>query len=308
MTASCTWTIWGLDASLVVTEPRRLADARSIVEIILSDVDRACSRFRPDAELYSKSIRRGRPTTISPTLATLVDAALAAARASDGAVDPTVGRVLVSLGYDRDLAAVCADTDRSPHPETVSIGLRVADHSMVRRHVDTLTVPEGITLDLGATAKAVAADLAADAVAVEIGCGVLVELGGDIAARGQTPLGGWQVVVDDGPGEPRTQIGLHGDCAVATSSTLHRRWRHGGRSMHHIIDPATGLPAEPCWRTATVVAGRCVDANTVSTACIVKGATGADWVASSGLPARLVAADRSVIAHNGWPQPTGLAA
>ncbi|GAA1458664.1 FAD:protein FMN transferase [Williamsia maris] len=309
MTAACTWQIWGLDASLTVTDPRRLSDARVIVEKILDDVDRACSRFRPDAELYGKSIRRGRPTRISPALRTLVDAALDAARASDGAVDPTVGQALVSLGYDRDLAAVLADPAQADRGDGMPrIRIRPADHTLIRRHGDTLAVPEGITLDLGATAKAVAADLAADVIADEIGCGVMVSLGGDIAARGETPTGGWQVTVDDGPGEPRTQIALQGDCAVATSSTLHRRWRHRGTSMHHIIDPATGLPAEVRWRTVTVVARRCVDANTVSTACIVKGDAGADWVAATGLPARLIAADRSVIGCNGWPAPDQLAA
>ncbi|GGF18474.1 FAD:protein FMN transferase [Williamsia phyllosphaerae] len=307
MTATCTWRIWGLEASLTVTDPHRLGEARSIVDTIVADVDRACSRSRPDAELYGRSIRRGRPTRISPALCTLVDAALDAARASDGAVDPTVGRALVSLGRNRHLATESGRPEQAAHADgTLHVG--PADHTVIRRHGDMLVVPEGITLDLDATAKAVAADLAADVIADEIGCGVMVDLGGDIAARGETPVGGWQVTIDDGPDEPRTQIALQGDCAVATSSTLHPRWRHRGRSMHHIIDPATGLPAEERWRTVTVVAGRCVDANTVSTACIVKGAAGADWVAATGLPARLVAADRSIIGCNGWPAPDRLAA
>ncbi|MGU3291057.1 FAD:protein FMN transferase [Williamsia sp. M5A3_1d] len=309
--ATSTWRVWGLEASLVVTDGDRLPEARDIVDAVLADVDAACSRFRPDTELYSRSIRRGRPTRITPVLATLVDAALDAARASDGAVDPTIGRRLIALGYDRDLADMVADraAGLSAGP---SVHVHEADHTMIRRHGDTLTVPEGVLLDLGATAKAVAADLAADVIADEIGCGAMVDLGGDISARGQAPAGGWQILVQDLPAaggcEPAAQIGLVGDCAVATSSTLRRQWTHKGRSVHHIIDPRTGDPASRHWRTVTVVARRCVDANTLTTGAVVKGAAGQQWIESTGLPARLVAADGTVIGLGGWPQDAEMAA
>ncbi|MGJ0118849.1 FAD:protein FMN transferase [Williamsia sp. MIQD14] len=310
-TATSTWPVWGLEASLVVTDPARLGEARAIVDAVLADVDAACSRFRPDAELYGRSIRRGRPTRITPVLATLVDAALDAARASDGAVDPTIGRRLIALGYDRDFADVLADR-ASGLTAGPSVAVHEADHTMIRRHADTLTVPEGVLLDLGATAKAVAADLAADVIADEIGCGAMVNLGGDISARGQAPAGGWQILVQDlpvaGGSEPATQIGLVGDCAVATSSTLRRQWNHRGRTVHHIVDPSTGQPASGQWRTVTVVARRCVDANTLSTGAIVKGAAGQRWIESTGLPARLVAADGTVIGTGGWPRDAEMAA
>ncbi|MEH3153837.1 MAG: FAD:protein FMN transferase [Gordonia paraffinivorans] len=305
-TASAHWSVWGLDASVTVTDPSVLDDARAIVETVLDDVDRACSRFRDDAELYSSSIRRGRPTAISPMLATLVDAALAAAHASEGAVDPTVGQRLVALGYDRDLETL-ADPARPAGPTRRFGRSRFAAHrahaGMVTRRRDTLTVPEGVMLDLGATAKAVAADLAADVVASRAGTGVLVDLGGDIATRGAHPIGGWQILVDDGPGQPRAQIAVTGDCGVATSSTLHRRWRDAdGVERHHIIDPRTGFPAEERWVTVTVAARRCVDANTAGTACIVNGRDGADFVTGTGLPARLVSAEGAVTVLGGWPE------
>lgn len=306
-----TWQVWGLEASLVVTDPDRLVEARAVVDSVLADVDAACSRFRPDAELYGRSIRRGRPTRITPVLAILVDAALDAARASGGAVDPTIGRRLVALGYDRDFADVVADR-ASGLTAGPSVAVHEADHTMIRRHADTLTVPEGVLLDLGATAKAVAADLAAEVIADEIGCGAMVNLGGDISARGDAPSGGWQILVQDVPAdgrtEPAAQIGLVGDCAVATSSTLRRQWTHKGRSVHHIIDPRTGEPAARHWRTVTVVARRCIDANTLTTGAIVKGAAGQHWIESTGLPARLVAADGTVVGLGGWPQDAEMAA
>ena len=91
---------------------------------------------------------------------------------------------------------------------------------------------------------------------------------------------------------------------VATSSTTVRRWTRGGIVLHHIIDPATGLPAAGRWRTASIVAGTCVDANVAATAAIVMGDSAIEWLTAKGLPARLV--DRDGIVHrvSGWPAPS----
>ena len=93
--------------------------------------------------------------------------------------------------------------------------------------------------------------------------------------------------------------------ALATSSTTIRRWRRGDRTYHHLIDPRTGGPVDSPWRTASVVAGTCVDANTAATAAIVKGGEAIDWLEAAGLPARLVAGDGSVTRLGGWPTPSG---
>ncbi len=121
---------------------------------------------------------------------------------------------------------------------------------------------------------------------------------------GQAPHGGWEIHVTDdhrdGPMAPGQRISVAGG-AVATSSTIARRWRHGGRDMHHIIDPQSGEPVCSPWRTVTVAAASCVDANAASTAAIVKGDAAPAWLASLGLPARLVRQDGSVLAAAGWP-------
>jgi thiamine biosynthesis lipoprotein len=164
-------------------------------------------------------------------------------------------------------------------------------------------LPAGIRLDLGATAKALAADRAAAAAArAGGGAGVLVSLGGDIALGGPAPAAGWAVhVAEDhraGPDAPGQTIALRSG-GLATSSTTVRRW---GPGAHHIIDPATGLPAGGCWRTASVAAGSCVDANIASTAAIVRGASAAAWLAEWRMPARLVGRDGAVLAVAGWPR------
>jgi thiamine biosynthesis lipoprotein len=131
---------------------------------------------------------------------------------------------------------------------------------------------------------------------------VLVSLGGDIAVDGPAPGAGWAVrVAEDhraGPDAPGQTIALRSG-ALATSSTTVRRW---GPGAHHIIDPATGLPAEGPWRTVSVAAASCVDANIASTAAIVRGASAASWLAQRGMPARLVGRDGAVLEVAGWPR------
>ena len=175
-----------------------------------------------------------------------------------------------------------------------------------------LRLPRGVELDLGSTGKALAADLAADAaLRASGGGGVLVSLGGDISVAGTPPEGGWNVLVTDdshspldGPGE---SIAIR-DGAVATSSTTVRRWTSGGVEMHHILDPRTGRPAESPWRTVSVAAATCVDANIAATAALIRGADAPEWLAGCGLAARLVTEDGAVARIGGWPAPRAVAA
>jgi len=171
----------------------------------------------------------------------------------------------------------------------------------------TVCVMQGVEIDLGATAKALASDLAAAAALEAVGSGgVLVSLGGDIALAGDAPAGGWAVQTSEDSGAPLDEseetITIQSG-GIATSSITVRRWSRGGVVLHHIIDPATGAPASGPWRTASVVAGSCVDANIAATAAIVMGEAAIAWLAANKLPARLV--DRDGIVHRlaGWPAP-----
>jgi thiamine biosynthesis lipoprotein len=89
---------------------------------------------------------------------------------------------------------------------------------------------------------------------------------------------------------------------LATSGTAARRWQRGGRQFHHLIDPATGAPAAPCWRTVTVAARTCLSANVASTASVILGAAAPAWLAQRGLHARLVTEDGAVVATGDWPE------
>lgn len=291
----------GTSAVLVVTEPAMLPAAERVLRRTLNDIDNACSRFRPDSEISRVLAGSGRATTVSPLLARALGVAMGAAEATDGLVDPTVGAAVSALGYDRDFTEVSQD-DPAPVAEAAAAPgwWRVRFDPRSRQVV----VPRGVLLDLGATAKALAADLAAQAAAVEAGCGALVSLGGDLAVAGSPPDGGWRV----GIGDDHVRADVDPDVVVtiaagglATSSTSRRRWRRGGRTVHHIIDPRTGDVAAAVWRTVSVTARSCVDANTASTAAIVLGVEAPGWLAGRGLPARLVGTNGEIVTVAGWP-------
>src|ERR1700724_862020 len=266
--ASADWKALGTMVQLIVTDPVRLADGRRLLEADLAAVDAACSRFRSDSELVALDSVPG-PVEVSPLLAQALAVAMRAARLTDGDVAPAVGAAMSAIGYDRDFPLVPASGPAVTLTVRSVPGWRQVQFDEQSR---ILALPPGVRLDLGATAKAWAADRAAARRAAALGCGVLVSLGGDIAVAGGTPPGGWRVRVQDVTGRPEDPpVGPSAVVAIrdggrATSSTTARRWRRGGDVLHHILDPRTGLPAPACWRTVSVAAASCADANTASTA------------------------------------------
>ena len=287
---------------VVVTRPERLATAKAAADKVIAAIDEAASRFRDDSELSRLNHDPGRTVRVSALLAKALAAGLRGARLTDGAVDPTVGSAVRLAGYDRDFDSVPADglpiqliVSRVP-------GWQAIEFDEAAR---TVRVPQGVEIDLGATAKALAADLAAAAAQeASDGGGVLVSLGGDIAVAGEPPAEGWSVQTSEDShariDEDEETITIQSG-GIATSSTTVRRWTRGGVELHHIIDPATGMPAEGPWRTVSVVAGSCVDANIASTAAIVMGDSAIAWLTANRLRARLVSHDGTVHRISGWP-------
>jgi thiamine biosynthesis lipoprotein ApbE len=290
---------------VIVTHGPDLASAKSAVDEVVRAVDLAANRFHEDSELSRLNATPGRDVVISSLLTKLIAAALRGARLTGGAVDPTVGSAVKLAGYDADFAAVPADgmaidlvVSRIPGWQAI-----VFDEA-----ARTVRLPRAVDLDLGATAKALTSDLAAAAALARIGRGgVLVSLGGDISVAGEPPAEGWLIQASEDSGAPIEEgeetISIRSG-GIATSSTTVRRWTRGGVALHHIIDPATGLPSEGPWRTATVVAATCVDANIASTAAIVMGEAAIQWLEAGRLPARLVDRTGSVHRLSGWPKPS----
>ena len=279
----------GTTARVLVTTAQRLGDAVEVVSAQLEQLDDVASRFRADSEVAA--LASGRPTAVSPLLLALVQAALRAARMTGGAVDPTVGGTLSALGYDRDFPAVPAE---SAGPLVVR---RVPGWWAVE--VDpaagTVRVPAGVVLDLGATAKAYAADRAAP------------------ATRPPRPAAAcWSrsAATSRSPGRPgrRLAVRLVHDAAGTDPDLPAVRIRAGGLppprprsgtggaaavALHHIVDPVTGLPADTPWRTVSVAAAACLDAQIAADRD--DGAAGADRLAAdAGSPPGWSAADGAV--------------
>jgi FAD:protein FMN transferase len=300
--AAADWTAWTCRVRVAVTDPTALDEARDLVTDLLADVDQAASRFREDSELAALDRANGEWTTISPLFTELLAVALRAARLTDGDVDPTVGGALVGLGYDRAVPEISVDriVVATPAPGWHTIELDEA--------AGRVRVAPGVRLDLGATAKAWTADTAAGAVTAATGSGCLVSIGGDIAVAGPAPDGGWRIRIEDVTGDPdaeptgpSTVVTLH-DGGLATSSVRARRWQRDGLWLNHLVDPRTGLPPVPAWRTSSAAAATCVDANVLSTAAVVRGHRVWSLLREAHLPVRLVTPDGQVLTAGGWPE------
>jgi FAD:protein FMN transferase len=294
------WSALGTYVQLVVAGPGALGDARREADVLLDEVDRACSRFRPDSDLVRANAAAGSWVRVSPLLVSALQAALDAARESDGLVDPTIGRSLEALGYDRDYA----ELQEGDGPAAVPVPARLRAWQEVAVDPDgAVLVPQDVVVDLGAVGKAYAADLLAARLVSRVGVDCVVSLGGDVAVGARGDGGGhpWQVAVAEGAAQAPAQVVTIDRGGLATSTTTQRRWLRGGRTVHHLLDPRTGRPIEGTWRTASVVAADCLRANTASTASLVRGEQAVAWLEARGLPARLVAQDGAVRTVCGWP-------
>jgi FAD:protein FMN transferase len=303
--ATATWEALGTSVVLRVSDAAALEQARAAVERELEQIDRACSRFRSDSELSRVNAGAGRPVRAAPLLIEALEVAMRAAALTDGDVDPTVGRALELAGYDRDWRLLTPPGEEPERMAPVIARVRSGWRTVaIDRASCTIRLPAGVRLDLGATAKAWAADRAARAASAVNGCGTLVSLGGDIATCGTAPAGGWRIHVTDDhrsdPSAPGQTVFIHSG-GLATSSTAVRRWSHAGHTMHHIIDPATEAPVARTWRTVSVAAADCTDANIAATAALVRAGAAPAWLAGQGLPARLSGWDGRVRTVGSWP-------
>lgn len=293
-----TFSVWGLSGTLATEHPHQMRDAEKRLWERLSEFDAACNRFCPDSELSRLNQRPGEIVPISDTLERALVSALDARDATEGLCDPSVLPALLALGYDVDYDELRRRdhvTRRSPVPSlgAESVVLDLINH--------TATLAPGCQLDLGASAKALVADVVADDIAPT--GGVVVELGGDVAVRGHGPQGLWAIGVSDSlhlsGREPRVGI-EHG--GIATSSITARTWRADGRTLNHVIDPRTGECANGPYVSATISANSCALANAFATAALLWGEEAGYHVAQAGWSGRLVRRDRSVEYVGGWPE------
>jgi thiamine biosynthesis lipoprotein len=291
----------GTTAIVAVTESTVADRAQRILRDELVAIDRACSRFRTDSELSELHRAHGSPVKVSALLYDAVAVACDVAQRTAGAVDPTVGAAIESLGYDRDFDELDAHGTELVTPPRPAPGWWQIE---LDARLRTVRVPFGTHLDLGASAKAFVADRAVQRIAHALHTGALVSIGGDVAIAGTAPEGGWAIGIAPDSSQSVDdvdQVISIDRGAVATSSTSVRTWQRGPRRLHHIIDPATGECVRAYWTLVSISGDSCVDANAASTAAIVWGELAVPNLNVLGLPGRLVRHDGLTMTVNGWP-------
>jgi thiamine biosynthesis lipoprotein len=291
----------GTTATVVVPGPAAADNAERVLAAELAAIDLACSRFREDSELEMVHANAGRPVEVGHLLFEALSVAVQAAERTGGAVDPTIGNAIAALGYDADLDEVRA---RPPAPPRALGPVAGYQHVQLDPATRTVRIPRGVRLDLGSTAKALAADRAAARIARETGSGALVSLGGDVAVAGPPPAGGWAVGIARESSTPAGRVDqvvaiTHG--GLASSATAVRSWRAGDREVHHIVDPRTADCVAPYWVLVSATGSSCVAANVVTTAAIVWGEQAPAKLARFDQSVRLVRFDGEVVSVNGWP-------
>ena len=242
-------------------------------------LERRWSRFLAASDVSRMNRAAGVAVAVSPATVTLLELALDGWRLTGGRFDPTVLPALLSAGYDRTFAEVAASPGE-PGPAVPAAG---CDGIVVDELGSRVTLPPGLGIDLGGIAKGHTADLVVEELLAAGARGALANLGGDVRAEGEPPDGrdAWTVAVADPFDAARdvATVRLAGGAVVTTSRTR-RRW--GIHGAHHLIDPATGAPAEGGVAAVTVVAGTGAWAEVLAKAAFVAGAGRAAGVVRDG--------------------------
>ncbi len=264
------WRYSAMGTTLTVLAPKVAPGAGPLVQALFDEWDCRFSRFRPDSELSLVNASSGRPVPVSQAFAEVTRAALAAAAATDGLFDPTLGARIVALGYDRTFAELPADRSISRALAPWASGAWRS--IVVDPEAHTVRVPFGAALDFGGIAKGMAVDAAIELLASLWEGPVAVDAGGDLAVRGTPPgLDAWPIALVDADDAPTVRLD---NGALASSSIARRRWRVGHEERHHLLDPRTGEPAASGLRAVSVVAPSCRVAEVAAKVALLLGPEG----------------------------------
>ncbi len=222
------------------------------------------TRFSQASELSRLNAAAGRWVRVTPDLRALLRECLRAYEVSGGLVHAATLPALLAAGYTRDLALGPTEVMRAPPPlAPLPELLQIRD--------DEARLAPGTGIDLGGIAKGWMADLLAE----RLGASCVVNLCGDLYARGGGEDGaGWPVGFGD-------KTVLLADKGAATSGTTKRSW---GSGLHHLIDPRTGRPAASDLQEVSVIATTATDAEIYAKTALLLGAeAGEKWLADRAL-------------------------
>jgi len=255
----------GSDAEVIVVGGRAGLIDEATDEI--DRLERLWSRFRPDSEVSEINRRAGETVAVDRATSLLAQRSIAAWRITGGGFDPTVLGAMLRAGYGAPF-----DPDRrerTADPSDLVVG---SSDIVVDRDRSTVTIPAGVGFDPGGIGKGLAADIVATLLMDRGAEGACVNIGGDLRVEGVGPVDeSWTIAIDHPHrAAPLALVTLSGG-AVATSTTLKRRWTVAGEQRHHLIDPATGRPTDSDVELMTVIAGQAWLAEALATASLLRG-------------------------------------
>jgi FAD:protein FMN transferase len=288
----------GSDAHLMVVAPDAALLDGAVARI--AELEQRWSRFIPTSEISELNRRAGHGVRVSADTVVLVRRAVEAWRLTGGGFDPTVLGAVIRAGYDRSFDQLEADV----RPGVSSLRSGCAD---IVVDGSTVTLPAGVGFDPGGIGKGLAADIVVAELVAAGAVGVCINLGGDLRVHGPAPEGkDWTVAIEhERAADPIVLVALKNG-AVATSTTLRRRWTTDGRDQHHLIDPWTGEPSESDLTLVCVVAGEAWTAEVLAKAELLRGSARVfDLVGGTGSEALAVTVSGSLLATGGFRKFVG---
>lgn len=234
-------------------------------ESLIYDLEGLWSVTDEDSEISRAN--RGQSTPLSPQTAALLTQTLDVCASTNGALDLTIYPLVRAWGFTTGEYQV-------PDSGTIAGLLTKVDYRQVKPEGGTLTLPDGVELDLGASAKGYAGDQVMELFRESGVTSALVTLGGNVQVLGTRPDGSpWRVGVRAPDPEQYALAGVVqvSDMAVVTSGGYERFFDQDGQRYGHILDPATGSPADSGLASVTIVSPSGTLADCLSTALYVMG-------------------------------------
>ena len=241
---------------------------------MIEEIEGRMSLNLPDSEISQINRAAGEnPVHVSEDTYQVIEKAILYGKISEGTFDITIGPLV-------NLWNIGKENARLPDQSEIDQALLHIDYSKVKLNPDEKTVfleDEGMMLDLGGIAKGYAADTLAEMLEQEGIEHGIINLGGNIYALGQNPNGEkWHIGIQNPEAERSDYIGIASvsNKSVVTSGIYERYFESGGKSYHHILSPFDGYPFENSLSAVSIIAGKSIDADALSTTAFALGLSG----------------------------------
>lgn len=285
------------NVSLVGGDEARAERVRGLIDEALADLCRQMSTYDPGSEL--SRFNAGEPDewfSVSDQTASVVATALELARSTGGKYDPTIGPLANLWGFGPN-----GKRDEPPTDDEIAAAMDNVGHELLEARLDPPALRKrrpGVFVELSSIAPGHGADVVAELLTREGFEAFMVEIGGEVRARGLKPGGRpWRIGVEKAdapvasggkPGALQRVVELR-DKSLATSGDYRNFFESEGVRYSHTIDPQTGRPVAHDLATVTVVADRCRDADALATALLALGPdAGYDWAVEHDVAALMV--------------------